>query len=477
MILSIAWKNIWRSKVRSLILIGTIAFALAGTIFILSMMDGWMKDRNIKLIETQLAHIQLHNPQFVNNMSITDTIADGASIIEEIKDMKFTQAVSGRIKVMGMVSSSYSSQGAIIEGVNSIRKDDVSKVYKYLSDSTSKWLDKVKRNNVVVIGRKMAKKLQLVNYQITDQSLQKLKDMGLPSDVLHKLATVKDKKFHTTTNFYNTLEKILTEKQFDEYSDLIADASHSYKIGHKIILRMQDTKGDVVEEAFRVIGVYNTNNDLFDGMYIFVKKSYLASLLGLGANTVNEIAIITDNQKKVETYKQAIKQKFPSLLVESIFDMDPTMRIMTSLVWVYYAIFEAFILFALSFGIVNTMLMAVMERTKELGMLMAIGMNRRRVFSMIMNESVLLTITGGILGIILGYLIVLYTGHVGINLTKYAQQGMEALGYSSIIYPTASPILLLETTILVIFTGVVAAIYPALKALKLKPAIALHTDV
>ena len=216
---------------------------------------------------------------------------------------------------------------------------------------------------------------------------------------------------------------------------------------------------------------------MFDGMYLFVKKSYLEKLLDVPPGTVNEIAIITDNQKEIEHYKAILKQKYPDLLIESIFDMDPTMRVMTSLIWIYYAIFEAFILFALSFGIVNTMLMAVMERTKELGMLMAIGMNRRRIFSMIMNESILLTLTGGIIGIIIGYFLVLYTGHTGINLSKYAQQGMEALGYSAIIYPQTSPMLIFETTILVIITGMLAAIYPALKALKLKPAQALRTDV
>ncbi len=477
MILSIAWKNIWRNKVRSLILIGTIAFALAGTIFIIGMMDGWMKDRNIKVIETELAHIQIHNPDFVSNLSLRDTISSGQKIISQIMKMDFTMAVNGRIKVMAMVSSSYSSQGALVIGIDPDRKHEVTKVYKYLSDSTSKWLDQVKRQNVVIIGRKMAKDLQMVNYMITDASLSTLADMGLPLSIISKLDSLQGKKFHTTTRFYNALEKLLTEKELDQYADLIANSCHSYKLGRKIIIRMQDINGNVVEEAFRIIGVYDTDNDLFDGMYLFVKKPYLAGLLGLSHGTINEIAIITNDQRKVEEYKATLKQKFPGLLIESIFDMDPTMRIMTSLIWIYYAIFEAFILFALSFGIVNTMLMAVMERTKELGMLMAIGMNRRRVFSMIMNESVLLTLTGGIIGIILGYLLVLYTGHAGINLSKYAQQGMEAMGYSAVIYPHASPLLLAETTVLVVITGMLAAVYPAIKALKLKPAQALHTDV
>ncbi len=477
MILSIAWKNIWRNKVRSLILIGTITFALAGTIFIIGMMDGWMNDRNKKIIETELTHIQIHNPDFVNNFAIKDTLANGQKILAWVRHQPFTQSATGRVKIMGMVASSYASRGALIVGINPQPDKEVTKVYKYLADSTSKWLNQSHKQNVIVIGRKLARDLQMVNYTITDESLSQLSALGLPSDVIHKLDSLKGKRFHTTTRFYNTLEQTLTQKEYDQYADIIASYTHSYKIGRKIIISFQDIHGNVIQEAFRIIGVYDTQNDLFDGMYVFVKKSYLSQLLGIPANTINEIVILTDNQKKIEQYKQAIKQKYPDLLVESIFDLDPTMRMMTSMIWIYYAIFEAFILFALSFGIVNTMLMAVMERTKELGMLMAIGMNRKRVFSMIMNESVLLTATGGILGIILGYLIVLYTGHTGINLSKYAQQGMEAMGFASVIYPEASPLLLVETTILVVLTGILAAVYPALKALKLKPAQALRTDV
>ena len=67
----------------------------------------------------------------------------------------------------------------------------------------------------------------------------------------------------------------------------------------------------------------------------------------------------------------------------------------------YLFIFLIIILLALGFGIVNTMLMAVLERVKELGMLMAIGMNRKRVFRMIMLETVFLGLTGAMVGTML----------------------------------------------------------------------------
>ena len=95
-----------------------------------------------------------------------------------------------------------------------------------------------------------------------------------------------------------------------------------------------------------------------------------------------------------------------------------------------YAIFMALILAALAFGIVNTMLMSVLERTRELGMLAAIGMNRRRIFMMIMLESIFLSIVGGFAGMAVSGIVIAITGRTGINLVKYSE-GMEAFGYSA----------------------------------------------
>jgi ABC-type antimicrobial peptide transport system permease subunit len=123
------------------------------------------------------------------------------------------------------------------------------------------------------------------------------------------------------------------------------------------------------------------------------------------------------------------------------------------------------------------MLMAVLERVKELGMLMAIGMNRKRVFRMIMLETVFLSLIGAIIGMVITYMIILYTGRVGIDLSAFIQEGMEGLGFSAHLFPILSWDSYLQLTLLVILTGILASIYPARKALKLNPAEALRIDM
>jgi ABC-type antimicrobial peptide transport system permease subunit len=151
------------------------------------------------------------------------------------------------------------------------------------------------------------------------------------------------------------------------------------------------------------------------------------------------------------------------------------MSLLTDSMDQYMYIFILIILLGLCFGIINTMLMAVLERTKEIGMLMAIGMNKRRIFSMIILESVMLTVTGGIFGIGLGTLITKFFETTPINLSMFSQ-GLESFGYAAVVYTSLKPKMIVIISILVIITGILSAIYPARKALKLNPAEATRTD-
>jgi ABC-type antimicrobial peptide transport system permease subunit len=119
------------------------------------------------------------------------------------------------------------------------------------------------------------------------------------------------------------------------------------------------------------------------------------------------------------------------------------------------------------------MLMVILERTKELGMIMAIGMNRFRVFKMIMYETTMLAIVGGILGILVSVLFTSYFGRVGIDISSVAK-GFESLGYSSVMHPVLEFIDYVEVIIMVMLTGIIASIFPTIRALKMKPVEAIR---
>ncbi len=195
------------------------------------------------------------------------------------------------------------------------------------------------------------------------------------------------------------------------------------------------------------------------------------------SNDVHQIAILLNNIEDVDIVVAKLREKYPDLLVEGWAEIEPMLKMMSAWVEVSYLILITIILFALGFGIVNTMLMVVLERVKELGMLMAIGMNKLKVFAMIMLESVFLSLTGGIIGMLITAIVVYFTKDDGIDFTRYIGEGFEAMGFESIIYPALTIKYYFGVGFLVVMTGIISAIYPARKALKLNPADAVRTDI
>ncbi len=133
------------------------------------------------------------------------------------------------------------------------------------------------------------------------------------------------------------------------------------------------------------------------------------------------------------------------------------------------------ILFVLIFGIINTMLMVILERKRELGMLMTVGMNKKKVLRMILIETTLLSLTGGFLGLILSIVLIGWLGSTGINFASWAE-GLEAINYSALIYPEVTNQFYIVVTILVIVTAVIASIWPTRKAIRLNPADAVRLE-
>ena len=177
------------------------------------------------------------------------------------------------------------------------------------------------------------------------------------------------------------------------------------KVRSKIILTIQDLENNITSGAFRVAGIYSTDNNMFDEANIFVRFSDLQKLTNFPIDGAHEIAINIDDNNNLASVLTAVKDVTGNKLdVKSWKELSPEMNYLTEAMDMYMYIFIIIILMALLFGIINTMLMVVMERTKEIGMLMAIGMNKIKVFSMIVFESVMLSLTGGIVGIIITYL-------------------------------------------------------------------------
>jgi len=247
------------------------------------------------------------------------------------------------------------------------------------------------------------------------------------------------------------------------------------RMGSKIVITIQHTSGELVYGLFRVSGIYKTSNAIFDEPNIFVKKQDLVSLTGFNPENASEIAILLDNTEMTHQTASLIKSALPGLSVLTWDELEPLLAGLSSMMDQMAYLLLIIILIAMAFGIINTMMMAVLERTKELGMLMAVGMNRRKIFRMIMLETIFLSLVGTLAGIVISAVTIHFTGLNGINFAKWAE-GFESWGYSALIYPTLYVDFYIGMTILVIITAIISSIYPARKALKFNPAAAIREE-
>jgi ABC-type lipoprotein release transport system permease subunit len=243
----------------------------------------------------------------------------------------------------------------------------------------------------------------------------------------------------------------------------------------RVVITLQDLDRNLVTDAFRVAGIYKTTNTSYDETHVFVRYEDLRSMTALPPGAAHEIAVRTDNDRNTPAVQEEIREMAPQLEVLNWQELSPELTYITAAMDQYMYLFIAIILMALLFGIINTMLMVILERQKEIGMLLAIGMSRARIFFMIIIETVLLSLTGGLTGILLGTLVSKYFEVHYIDLSMFGK-GLEQWGYNTMVHTLVDSGMVVTVTFMVIVTGILAAVYPAWKAIRYDPAEALRME-
>jgi putative ABC transport system permease protein len=401
MLLKIAWRNIWRSPLRSWIIILALTAGMFAGVFSSTFMNGWMKQRLRDGVETETGHLQVFRNGYQNSRKLSLLLSPDD--VNKVRSHAMVNAVAERLIVQGMAASAETARGVKILGVDPGQKEKVLNLHEKVKQGS--WFNSP-YSKEAVIGEKLAGQLKI----------------GLRS---------------------------------------------------RIILRFQDLQGTLTGGAFRVAGIYRTNNTAFDGTHVLVRKSDLAELTSISSDKSHAIVVRLQNAEDAMQVAPEIEQDLKNVDAVPWKELSPELGYITELSHTYLYIFVIIILMALAFGIVNTMLMAVLERTREIGMLMAVGMSRGRIFLMIVLETVMLCTTGGLIGIGIGLLTVWRLSDTGIDLSIWAT-GLSEMGFDPIVYPEWDAAMVLNIAVMVILSGILASIYPAWKALKLNPSEAVR---
>lgn len=245
------------------------------------------------------------------------------------------------------------------------------------------------------------------------------------------------------------------------------------KLGRKIVLTSQAADGAIAAGAFRVVGLFKTADSAFDETAVFVVRTDLARIFGLG-DELHEIALNVRDISQIGPTAAELAREHPSLEVVTWRELSPGVAITEESTQQMNDIFLAVILIALVFGITNTMLMGVLERTRELGVVIALGMRHGPLFATVLLETIFVSLVGGVAGVALGAGTIAVLGRTGIDLS-IVSSGLASLGVDKVIYPTMPAAQYPGVVFMVIITAIVASIYPGLKAVRLSPAQAIRT--
>ncbi len=402
MVLQLAWKNIWRNRARSLLVIGSVILGLWVGAFLMAYSFGAIDQRMQDAVAHEVSHFQVHHPEFERDNEAVYSLESGTKFLADLHRHKLIKAATGRVITFGVIASANSSTGAKFIGILPEHEDAVTSLKAKIDTGRYFTADD---NNKTIIGQKLADKLGV-------------------------------------------------------------------KLRSKIVLTFQDVEGNIASGAYRIVGIYKMYNSSIEEMNVYVKAPDLAAQLETPEH-YHEIAALLYDADSLDMMVQNLKTKYPDDQIEDWRELAPELGLMVESFDQYMVIFLIIILLAISFGIINTMLMAVLERIREIGMLMAIGMNKWRIFSMISLETILLIMIASPIGLLLAYLTINYLGRVGMDLSS-AQDSYASFGFQSFIYPSLDPNYYWQILVMVAVAAFAASIYPAFTAIRLDPVQAMR---
>jgi ABC-type lipoprotein release transport system permease subunit len=398
MLITVAWRNLWRNHRRSLIMLAAIAVGLWGMIWMTALMRGMVDQMIDDAIRTLSGHIQIHAHGYLDDPSIEHRLADASDnpALETLLHSPQVTAWSQRIRVPAVIRSERDVYGVTLVGIDPQREQGLS----FIADSVvaGDYLQSV-HDQHVLLGRKLAEQLET-------------------------------------------------------------------KLGRRIVLMSQDPDNNIAERGFRIGGIYDTELQSTETTYVFAGIETVRSLLKMGSG-VSEISILGHDYRHVDALAARVRAVAGNVQTSTWLQLDPYMASMLDVMDGFILVWFGIIFLALSFGLVNTLLMAVFERTREIGLLQALGMPPVNILYMVLIESLIMLLIGLLAGNLLSWLTILPIRD-GIDISAVAQ-GLEWAGMSSILLPAVKTADVLLANAVVLVLGVAASLFPAWRASRKVP--------
>ena len=252
------------------------------------------------------------------------------------------------------------------------------------------------------------------------------------------------------------------------------------RLGKKLVYTCTDAEGEIVSEIARVSGIFKTGVDEVDGAMALLPIGRVRKTLNYDADDATLIAVIIKDHRHAKLLRDRIAMRLKNRDGLEVLSWQQTQPEMAGIVAMDRSgnyISQLLIGLLIAAGILNTLLMSVLERTREFGVMMAVGMSPRTLFTLVITESFWLAILGLISGVIITAPWYLYLSSVGIDFSGAIGDDYSAGG---ILIDPVMKVRLYKESIIAILTGVfgltlLSGIYPAWRAGRCAPVESLKT--
>jgi ABC-type lipoprotein release transport system permease subunit len=398
MLVTIAWRNLWRNHRRSLIMLTAIAIGLWGMIWMTALMRGMVDQMIDDAIKTLSGHVQIHARGYLDDPSIDHSMPEVSANprLEKLLNTPQVTSWSQRIRVPAVIRSERDVFGVTLVGIDPEQEKGLS----FIADSIAegRYL-KSGDDDHLLLGRKLVDQLKT-------------------------------------------------------------------RAGQRVVLMSQDPDNNIAERGFRIGGVFDTNLQATETAYVFAGIDTVRRMLRIG-NQISEISLLGQDYRHVDVLADEVRHVAGNRDVKTWLEIDPymasMMKVMDGFIFVWFGV----IFLALSFGLVNTLLMAVFERTREIGLVQALGMQPGSILFMVLIESLIMLVIGLAAGNLLSWLTILPIRD-GLDLSGVAE-GFEWAGMSTTLLPAVKSFDVLLANAIILILGIAASLFPAWRASRKVP--------
>ena len=399
--LSLAWRNLWRNRRRTLITFAAIGVGVWSMITLAALMNAWAASTFQTAINTLTGHGQIHAQNYRDDPGVEHAFPRPTGELKALLDADAVKSWAARVQVPAIVQSERNNAPVTLVGIDPMQERGLS----FIADAVNEGRYLIGADeHGILLGHKLAQRL------------------------------------HTG-------------------------------LGKRVVLLSQGRDGNIAERGFRIVGIFSADQAQSETRYVFIPRGQAQTMLGMG-DEISEVSFILNNLDTLPDFLDQLRVIAPELDIVAWFTLEPFTQAILDISTGTIALWTVVMFILVAFGLVNTLLMAVYERTREFGLLQALGLRPRLILLLVLLESLMLIGIGVAAGLASGAVTVL-AFHDGLEMGALAE-GATMFGAGRVLYPQLD---LSQSLIIALFVwgmGVVTSLYPAWRAARQAPAATIN---